>query len=244
MGNKQVLDIHTLAPDEVRFKNILPHTKVHGLPIATFACKNNNLALIQQLLTIPVPFDVVDKAGKTPLHYAASQDGSICNIVANTQNVNIVAADNSGQTPLHYAILSEKSEHTRTLKDCIFCKDNNGDTPLHLAVKQNNITAVKMILDNAEKPPIYTYKNILYNPTTIIMTTNCILMSTITNHDGNTALVEAIYNDAYIILEEFMKRGANVKHDCGNGSALTHAVKMGRIDKDKGIILLKILLKR
>ena len=79
----------------------------------------------------------VDRAGRTPLHYAASS-GDLDHVRRLlSEGADPAAADDDGLTPLHFAALSHNCDIAIALLDSgatVDARDANGNTPLSRAV--------------------------------------------------------------------------------------------------------------
>ena len=225
----------------LRYKPMTPNMTIEGLPGAVFATRSGNADLIQRALDSNVPFNVPDKSGKYPLHYAV-HDETICKMVLSAPHVSSGCVDRSKMTPLHYAI-TMGIDRVNLLKDGIFYQDMNGDTPLHLAVKMGNAELVRAILDEINSVPFTYHLYLIIAPTAAMMTSKCLMISYMTNTCGHSALVEAVKKHDVKMLEILMKYG-DASYDTGRGSAIDHAVTIGRTDNVLGVALLKYLYKK
>jgi len=230
-----------LTEQELRYKPMTPNMTVEGLPAAVFVVKSGNAGLIQQALDSNVPFNIPDQSGKYPLHYAV-HDETICKMVLSAPRVSAGCADRSKMTPLHYAV-TMGIDCVKLLKDGIFYQDANGDTPLHLAVKMGNHDLVSAILNEINGVPVIYHLYLIIAPMAAMMTSKCLMISYITNSCGHSALVEAVRKHDMKMLGILMKYG-DASYDTGGGSAIDHAVKLGRTDNDLGVALLKYLYKK
>lgn len=231
----------SLTEDELRYKSLTPNMTVEGLPAAVFVVKSGNIDLIQKALDSNVPFNVPDKTGKYPLHYAV-QDEAICKMVLGAPRVSVGSVDQSKMTPLHYAI-TMGINRVELLKDGIFYQDANGDTPLHLAVKMGNQELVLAILNEINSVPVTYHLHLIIAPMAAMMTSKCLMISYITNSCGHSALVEAVKKHDINMLKILMKYG-DASYNAGNGSAIDHAVKIGRKNNGLGVEILKYLYKK
>jgi uncharacterized protein len=79
----------------------------------------------------------VDRAGRTPLHYAAA-DGDLARVKELlASGMNASAADDNGWTPLHFAAQKSAAEVVQMLLEsgaAVDPRDSNGNTPLSNAV--------------------------------------------------------------------------------------------------------------
>ena len=79
----------------------------------------------------------VDRAGRTPLHYAAS-DNLVCEVIRLViEGADVNARDDAGWTPLHFAAQSKAARIAETLLNHgaqVNAMDANGNTPLSNAV--------------------------------------------------------------------------------------------------------------
>jgi ankyrin repeat protein len=99
--------------------------------IAGMAKKNGGLSSHARGKTI------LDRAGRSPLHYAAAERDSdyVSELIQEGADVNL--ADKNGWTPLHFAAQSNNAEIARLLLDSgafVDPRDGYGNTPLSTAV--------------------------------------------------------------------------------------------------------------
>jgi uncharacterized protein len=99
----------------------------------------------------------VDRAGRTPLHYAAldGDSGLISQLLAS--GLIIDAPDDKGWTPLHFAAQSSAADATAILLKAgaaVDSRDAHGNTPLFTAVfnSRGNGEVIKLLRANGADP--------------------------------------------------------------------------------------------
>jgi ankyrin repeat protein len=99
----------------------------------------------------------VDRAGRTPLHYAAAS-GEIAEVIRLLETgANPGAQDDNGWSPLHFAAQAGSDAITRILITAgatIDLRDSNGNTPLWKAVfsSRGNGAVIKLLRDAGADP--------------------------------------------------------------------------------------------
>lgn len=84
-----------------------------------------------------MPKGKLDRAGRSPLHYAAAagDTGEVARLIRDEADVNL--RDNNGYTPLHFAAQDQRPQAANLLLEMgarIEEKDEHGNTPLWTAV--------------------------------------------------------------------------------------------------------------
>ena len=143
------------------------------------ACINPNVKYLKTLLSITQEFNIGDKKGRKPVHYAAVCEGP-SPLEYLVSRVSPYEMDAQGSTPLHYACEAGRSAnvemlltHAKTKNDddstqtTEILMDNKygvgginkpnrrGKLPLHLAIARNNFDCVKVLIKydcNVEYP--------------------------------------------------------------------------------------------
>ena len=99
----------------------------------------------------------VDRAGRTPLHYAAA-GGAIAEVIRLVEaGANSSAQDDDGWSPLHFAAQAGSAAITRILIAAgatVDLRDSNGNTPLGKAVfsSRGDGTVIKLLRDAGADP--------------------------------------------------------------------------------------------
>nr|GMD26090.1 ankyrin repeat domain-containing protein EMB506, chloroplastic [Ipomoea batatas] len=119
-------------------------------PIHTLALAGQ-MQFMDQLLGNGLNVDMVDKDGRTALHYAVigKREAVISHLLR--KGANPQARDLDGATPLHYAVQVGAMQTVKLLIKCnvdVNIADNEGWTALHVAVQSRNRNIVKVLLVN------------------------------------------------------------------------------------------------
>jgi ankyrin repeat protein len=116
--------------------------------------KNDQYSTVKLLLEKEVDVNVLDKNGKTPLHWAAGRRGydSIVKLLLE-KGVDVNVLDKNGWTPLHYT--AESGEYTTVkllLKKGadVNAQTKDGKTPLYLAEANRQDDSIITLLLQAE----------------------------------------------------------------------------------------------
>lgn len=143
------------------------------------ACINPNVKYLKTLLSITQDFNIADKKGRRPVHFAAVCEGPTPLEYLITR-VSPYELDTLGNTPLHYACLAGRSVNVEILLNYAQKKqeddsvqtsevliDNKyglgglnkpnrrGQLPIHLAISRNNYDCIKVLIKygcNVEYP--------------------------------------------------------------------------------------------
>ncbi len=111
----------------------------------------DNRAITELLVTSGVPYDLQDKFGYTPLHYAAENGFyDIVEYLLSLTRINIGRKTNQGDTALHLAVLSDNIEMVKLIleksKVNINLRNNIGWTALHNAYRTGNQELINLLL--------------------------------------------------------------------------------------------------
>ena len=134
------------------------------------ACINPNVKYLKTLLSITQDYNIADKKGRKPVHYAAVCEG-LSPLEYLISRVSPYELDSNGNTPLHYACLAGRSVNVEMLLSHARLKqeddstntseilmDNKyglgglnkpnrrGQLPIHLAISRNNYDCVKVLV--------------------------------------------------------------------------------------------------
>jgi len=134
------------------------------------ACINPNVKYLKTLLSITQDFNIADKRGRKPVHYAAVCEG-LSPLEYLISRVSPYELDAMGSTPLHYACLAGRTANVEMLLSHAKLKqeddstitteilmDNKygigginkpnrrGQLPIHLAISKNNYDCVKVLI--------------------------------------------------------------------------------------------------
>lgn len=139
-----------------------------------YAAQHDDLERVEKLVRQGVSPDIRDKAGYSPLHYAArAGHNRICHYLL-AAGAAVDAVTRAGQaTALHRASSAGQDAIVSLLLQCggkPELKDADGKTALHRAVEQNHVNTAKILLeanpdlkfihDTKEKLPLdYAIKN-------------------------------------------------------------------------------------
>ncbi len=134
------------------------------------ACINHNVKYLKTLLSITQEYNIADKRGRKPIHYAAVCEG-LSPLEYLISRVSPYELDSNGCIPLHYACLAGRSVNVEMLLSHARLKqeddstvtteiimDNKyglgglnkpnrrGQLPIHLAISRNNYDCVKVLI--------------------------------------------------------------------------------------------------
>ena len=189
------------------------------------AWKNDNPAIINDLLNAGANVNGKDKNGDTPLHYAAENDNpEIINALLNA-GANVNKQNGFGQTPLHTAVrYNDNPEIIAALLNAgasVNEKNTFGSTPLHFAAANNDNLEIIADLLNAganihEKTflngtPLHAAAWNNANPAIIVALLNAGANIHEKDKNGETPLHHAArHNDNPEIINALLNAGANV----------------------------------
>lgn len=206
------------------------------------ACINSNVKYLKTLLSITQDFNIADKKGRRPVHYAAVCEGPTP-LEYLISRVSPYELDSMGNTPLNYACLAGRSMNVEVLLGFAQKKqeddgalttevliDNKyglgginkpnkrGQLPIHLAISRNNYECVKVLVKygcNVE----YPLPNSMGKITPLMYA--CQL--------GHYKIIKLlIENNAKIEARDRFQRTAVIHATmCGHVRPLTHLLRMG-----------------
>ena len=201
----------------------------------------------------PKIFNLVDKEGHTPLHFAAAcghrkiveailHEASLQYFSLNFCPEIFNLVDKKGRTPLHLAarhghldIVKALTVPFDALPDSYGITDNEGCTPLHLAARHGHEEIVKELLSNAIIKVGITKMNSNFD---VLM--NAETKVDIPDKNGFTPLHYATYEGNLDIVKTLISAKANVDiPDFENRTPLHYAVQKGNLDIVKALISAK-----
>ncbi|EAY14432.1 hypothetical protein TVAG_426250 [Trichomonas vaginalis G3] len=143
-NNEEIKDLLMSNGASIDFK-----PNEHGKHAIHIAAENDDLEMIQFLLSLGENINIKDKNGATPLHYAAL-DGcakTVDFLVSHGADIN--AKDKDDKVPLHYTALRNYRECAKILISHgadLNAKDKDGNNPHHYAIARK-LQGLEIILD-------------------------------------------------------------------------------------------------
>lgn len=118
------------------------------------AIRRGDLQAVQALCKVEGAVRARDKAGMTPLHYAAFQGRTEAARVLLKSGAPVDAPDAIGMTPLHAAAYGGHEETLRVLLDAqapVDAQDSFGMTPLHYAALNGHAATLRILLERGAR---------------------------------------------------------------------------------------------
>jgi ankyrin repeat protein/predicted DNA-binding WGR domain protein len=206
------------------------------------ACINPNVKYLKTLLSITQDFNIADKKGRKPVHYAAVCEG-LSPLEYLISRVSPYELDSMGSTPLHYACLAGRTANVEMLLSHAKLKqeddltitteilmDNKygigginkpnrrGQLPIHLAISKNNYDCVKVLIKygcNVE----YSLSNAMGKITPLMYAVQL----------GHQKIVQLLIdNNAKIEARDRHQRTATIHASmCGHSRTLSYLLHLG-----------------
>ena len=124
--------------------------------------KQMDFESVEKLVLKNTPLNRVDSKKRTVLHYAATTNRQIIELLARN-GAAIDKRDADDMTPLHFSIVKDNLDCIKALVECgadINLLNNKGFTPLRLAVHDFNFEAVEYLLSKDADPNIEDFNDI------------------------------------------------------------------------------------
>ena len=182
----------------------IDHKYQFGFTLLHYAAKENNLDVIEYLVSSGCDINAVDDDEQTPLHKSAmfGHTKSVQLLIDKGANVNQI--DNNGNTPLHVAIISggDFGIVKALMEKADPCIQNNDDqNVLHVAVKYHKVDSIDLILNHKQAA----------------------VLTTITDKDGLTPVHLAVSLGYIDTTEKFLKQPqANIFGSTHKGKNVIH----------------------
>lgn len=231
---------------DVKSKTLLGDTTLHG------AAYSSSVEAVNLLLKANVLMNISNSENEMPIHIAARENNLKLNDLLSNEEI-INSYDDEGYTPIMYSVkykvnpeiikLFIKKGANVNLK----AKDNKCDTALHLACKNDDLDAVKILLENNAAPNVKNVKKEF--PIHIASTKNSYELNDLLSNNvnlnvydqnGYTPIMHSVIKNIQLdVIELFIRKGSNInlpsKKKSGN-TVLHMACCLGYVD------LVKVLL--
>ena len=207
------------------------------------AAVNPNTKYLKQLLNLSQEFNISDKRGRKPIHYAACCEGPMP-LEYLLSRVSAYETDAQGNTPLHYACLSGRSLNVEVLLRAAQTKQDDegvcttdvqvdnrygigginkpnrmGKCPLHLAIQRNNYDCVRVLIK---------YEcNVEYQMSTSMGKITPIMYATQLGYHKIVQLLRETGNARIEARDRFHRTAATHASLSGNARTLSYLLHMG-----------------
>jgi len=225
--------IATTAPTKTTFKTWKPlHT----------AAYNNEVLLIEDLLSEGRYIDPHDNLGRTPLFWAAIKGNSAAVRVLIYYFADINAKSKSGFTPLHAASRYGHIEVMHLLLKAhakVNERDDDDNTPLFYAIQSENPKAVALLLDHGADVDIQNkggktplYEAIVYNsaPVVGLLIKHKAAVNNINSKKGLTPLSRALMSSTINTAIALMLYAAGARLNINPFNIFVHAIFQHNMD--------------
>ena len=242
-----------------RLKHLLVHEKIdinmateHGTPLVLAALKGH-ANIVRELLSVPrIDVNLAQKQGATALQ-AAVQEGhvKVVELLLCARGINVNLARPTGVTALHIAVQKGRVEVAKLLldKDGINVNQgqSTGSTPLYIAVQNGHAEMVRLMLGvrgiNVNQAnlqgatPLLVAAHKGYEEVVKLLLATPGIDIDRQKDDGATALFMAAQKDFPGIVEQLVRRGADVNRALFGGSTpLYKAAFEGHIEVVRALL--------
>jgi ankyrin repeat protein len=198
------------------------------------AAENGHPKMVELLLHENVDINLTDDDGKTVLHIAAENGrlDVVKALLSQKANVNLRTRD--GKTALHAAAQSRNLDVLKALLEAphetgyVNLRDEEGISPLFLAAWSGNRGAVEALMDAGARADIQAKDGRYPLHAAADSSRTCTYLLDkgvgvdVVDKRGWTPLMHAVYWEQEDPIGLFLKRGANVDHQDGNGETVLH----------------------